>query len=699
MFGVNPAQLKKLQEANAKKTTQKSSTPSSKKKSSKVVTTKGTTVDASTVRQRANLISAEGKIEIIPLERPLPLPPTAARLVIPANVQPIQFNTPTLAKGSFSSFLQNAANKSISVSKDCQIQVQKGITKAEVVSEIDLCNLVSYFLTQALPSGSNPEAQFQKLKKDAQKILDQIQETEEQVLHFPIKKSTIPPLSGSNSPGQTSAQPTNFSAANPDYGGGGRYFNPTASIASSTPSVTPSMVGISSSSGSNGTSVGNGLTVDQSMEAIRKVKDLINGLNIPEPIVKILPGGAKLIDSLKRINQNVPTNMNTFPQQDIRKIFETFTELKDILNGIATSENPADLLKVISANNAINKIQDILNPKNLIPTLNTMLVTVESVNKTLTVLNSYISKLASVANSLNTVITVFKTLSKYIRKLPIPNLYTTAGVTSTLSNIAEVIDKKADQAASNVEQISNFLNALTRALGGVIARIAVLIELLTYILSNLQKCDKTKNLPITQKLAEATILLQNNSTQLTTSLPAKKTTNKTIQYKGYNLTIVEEEVTDTGIALNRRYGIITDKRGVLVLKSELTYSNNTDLIYNELKFLIDKNGLNADTSASSTQSESDVINAQLDLPSEAEQNADLAQTQTEINDALSQVQPIKNMKEKQTKRDKRRTKRLKRIIKRLKSQGKTKEQIRNNKFVKNVTIQEFEDAWNELNQN
>jgi hypothetical protein len=674
----------------------------SKKNKSKIVTTKGTTVDESTVKTSLRIRPGLEKAEIIPLPKPLPLAPTSARLVIPANVQPIQFNTPTLAKGNFSSFLQNAANKSISVGKDCQIQVQKGITKAEAVSEVDICNLVSYFLTQALPSGSNQEAQFIKLKKDSQRILDQIQETEEQVLRFPIKKGSVPPLTGSLSPNVNtpSPNPTNFLTVNPNYGGTGMYFAPTASIASNQPSVTAEMVGISSPSGSNGTSAGDGLTVDQSLQAIRKVKDLISGFNIPEPVVKLLPGGKKLIESLKRINQQVPTNMTNFPQEDIVKIYKTFNDLKEVLNGITNAENPADLAKVLSANNAISKIQDILNPKNLIPTLNGILVTVTSVNKTLTILNSYISKLASIANTLNTVITISKSLSKFIRKLPLPNMYTTAGVTSTLSNIAEVIDKKADQAASNVEQTASFLNALRGALAGVIARIQVLIELLTFILSNLEKCDKTKNLPITQKLKDTTLLLQNNSFQLETLLPRQKPAGtKTIPYKGYNLTIVEEEVTDSGILLNRRYGIVTDKRGVLILQSDLTYSTNTDLIYNELKFLVDKNGLNAEINASSTQSESDIVNAQLDLPSDAEQNADLAQTQSEINDALSQVQPIKNMKDNQTKRDKRRIKRLKRVIKRLKSLGLTKEQIKNNRSVKKYSSQEFEDAWNELNQN
>jgi hypothetical protein len=174
-------------------------------------------------------------------------------------------------------------------------------------------------------------------------------------------------------------------------------------------------------------------------------------------------------------------------------------------------------------------------------------------------------------------------------------------------------------------------------------------------------------------------------------------------YKGYNLSIVEEEVTDSGISLTRRYGIVTDKRGVLVLQSELTYANNTDLIFNELKFLVDKNGLNADVNAPAAVSEADMVAKDLDLPTEAEQNAELAQTQAEINDALNQIQPIKNMKDKQEKRDSRRIKRLKRIIKRLKDKGLTKDEIKKRAqtkgasgFAKRYTNKEFEEAWNDL---
>jgi hypothetical protein len=676
------------------------------KKKNKTVTTSGLTLPEVTVSAaiRPKKINAES---IVTLPRPsaqqlntplTPLPTTLPRINI--AVKSPRFPA-TIADGPYSRFLQQAALKSTLKSKDLQIQVQKGITKSEAVAEVDFCNLISYFLMQSLPSGSNIETQFKKVKKDAQDILDQIQETEEQVLHFPIKKGSIaspagiPGTSGSSNTTNTntlnSPQPTNLAASNSNYGGGGQFYSP-----SSTPA------GVASTSGNNGTSAGKGITVDSSLQSIRKVKEIIEKFNIPEPVLKILPGGAALVESLKRINQNVPTNMSNFPQEDIRRLYQTFADTKELLNGIANAENPADLLKVIGAKSAIQKLDDILNPKQLIPILTGILTTVQSINIVISQLNDYIGKLAKIANLLTTVANAFVIIAKFIRKMPLPNMWTTAGVTSTLSNIGEKMDYYARIALFNLKATTEFLNSLSFALDGLVRRIAILIETLQYVLNKLQKCDKTKNLPITKKLQEEIITLQNSTLKLINSLP-KKPTNKSVTYKGYNLSIVEEEVTDSGINLTRRYGIVTDKRGVLVLQSELTYANNTDIIYNELKYMIDRDGLNADVNAPAATSEADALAKSLDIPTEAEQNVELATTQAEINDALSQVQPIKNMKDKQDKRDSRRITRLKRIIKRLKDKGFTKDEIKARAqtkgasgFAKRYTNKEFEDAWNDL---
>ena len=215
-------------------------------------------------------------------------------------------------------FLQISTTKAIAVSKDIRKNLVKATDKVEVVNEIDLCNLISYFLSQAIPSGSNVDKQFQKLKEEAAEVLQQIKDSEDQIINKPILRSSIPTSQQTFATNVNSgtASPTNTAAQNPNYGAGASGFG-TAPQGANTQTAT---------GGNNGTSAnaqpGNPITVDSTLESIRKVKALVEGLNIPEPVLKIIPGGKKILDSLKRINEQIPTNMSNFPNQDIQKIFK-----------------------------------------------------------------------------------------------------------------------------------------------------------------------------------------------------------------------------------------------------------------------------------------------------------------------------------------------------------------------------------------
>jgi len=156
---------------------------------------------------------------------------------------------------------------------------------------------------------------------------------------------------------------------------------------------------------------------------------------------------------------------------------------------------------------------------------------------------------------------------------------------------------------------------------------------------------------------------------------------------------------DEGIVLTRRYGVALDARGVIVTQTDLTFATNLELIYNELRFLIDKDKLGEQTSQA--LSEDELISAELDLPTEAEQLADEAATQAEIDNLIKQIQPEENLRQERSKKDKRKFKRFKRVINRLKKQGLTKEQIRNRVLKKNrfdnFSEQDFEEAYNASN--
>jgi len=592
---------------------------------------------------------------------------------------------------ALSGFLQNAVNKSVSTSKDINKNVQKGILQVETINEIDLCNLISFFLTKAFPTGSDVDKAFQDLKKTATDVLQKIEDSEKSIIDKPFLKGSIQNSAGinvtgsatgsggtNNSYGSTPSQANTISGSNALYGGGSAFTTPPLSSSVSTTS-------------NAGTSAGQGLSLDQSLEKLRAVKAIVQSINIPPFLLKIIPGGQNISDSLKRLSSVIPDNVSNIPNDDIKKIFDTYTQIKQILTGISQAENPADLLKVFAANNAISKLQDILNPAQLLPLINSIVKSVETVSKILNTLVNYISKLASVINTLNIIVKILSKLATTIRNIPLPARWATVGIILKLQKLADTLEKKTALAQSNLDQTSQYLNQFSKSLTSVQRRINYLLELLRVLLDKLTKCEKTKNLPITNKLKEVIISLDKINVLLNTLLPAKPKKNQ-ITYKGFTIEIVEEEVTDQGITLTRRYGVALDKRGVVVLQSDLTFANNTDLIFNEVRFLIDKNKVGINTPEANAEDAQ--ISAELDLPTEQEQLVDEAAMQADIDKLVNEIQPEKNLVEK-SKKDKRRIKRLKRIIKGYKRQGLNKQEIKNKVLRrKRFTEQEFEDAFN-----
>jgi hypothetical protein len=210
------------------------------------------------------------------------------------------------------------------------------------------------------------EKAFQDLKKVAADTLQKIEDAESDLLNKPFKKDSIAPdaipLTGSmtgsgNTPTSYGSAPSttnNVSGSLPAYGGGGTFNNPP----------------VSSSVSNAGTSAGQGLTLDTSLQKLRDVKAIISSINIPPFLLKLIPGGKSISDSIQRLTSQIPDNISNFPNQDLQRIFSTFTEIKSVLSGISQAENPADLVSVFKAQNAISRLQDILNPSQLIPVIN-----------------------------------------------------------------------------------------------------------------------------------------------------------------------------------------------------------------------------------------------------------------------------------------------------------------------------------------
>jgi hypothetical protein len=76
-------------------------------------------------------------------------------------------------------FIQTTGKKTIDTLYKAKKPLNKAQTTLDTINEIDLCNIINYFLNKAIPPGSQLEEQFGKLKAEVKKINDKIDELEE----------------------------------------------------------------------------------------------------------------------------------------------------------------------------------------------------------------------------------------------------------------------------------------------------------------------------------------------------------------------------------------------------------------------------------------------------------------------------------------------------------------------------------------
>ena len=382
----------------------------------------------------------------------------------------LQVNYPYPSAPLFN-FFQKSLVGVVAYSKDIRKQIILANSKVEAANQIDLCNLISYFLTQALPSGSAVEKQFQQVKDKAAEALEKIEEAESKIINTPLKASSIPSGSQVYTTNVNNSQPspTNIAAQNSSYGGGGTFNTPP------TPAPVQSSTGGNSGTSAD-TQAGQPLTVDTTLQAIRTVKATIDSLNIPAPVLKVIPGGGKILDSLKRVNEQIPTNISNFPNQDLQNINKAFNDLKQLLSGISTAQNPLDLLSALQAQNSIARLQDRLNPVQLIPVIKQIIRAIEALSRGINAITQFLTKINYVIRLLNTIIKVIKAIVKFIENLPIPARWMTTGVISKLESSKNDTKDKIKQITQILSNANYFISTIAVSFASLNQALLVLMN-------------------------------------------------------------------------------------------------------------------------------------------------------------------------------------------------------------------------------
>jgi hypothetical protein len=202
----------------------------------------------------------------------------------------------------------------------------------------------------------------------------------------------------------------------------------------------------------------------------------------------------------------------------------------------------------------------------------------------LKVINSFekrITLLKATANRLNTAITAARVLIRLLKATPLP---TTIGTPPGPAGgvIFSVSIGKVVTVGDRLATVNKLLDSLEADRLGVLGVVDSVSSTLTSLKNRLNAID----LAIQECSKESPGL----SGILATAQPKENTGSEGTPdprylYKGYHLEIIEDP--NSPAIAPKRYAIAKDRRGIVVIRGESSFSSSTDILLDEIKFRID----------------------------------------------------------------------------------------------------------------
>ena len=191
----------------------------------------------------------------------------------------------------------------------------------------------------------------------------------------------------------------------------------------------------------------------------------------------------------------------------------------------------------------------------IIATRNALVENIQRVQRRLDKIKEFTEKIRPYPTVVNSIILTLK-------GLPIPNAYTTAGLTVIFGDLLADAKELVKSTGDGICDFDDLIAKTTQELQDLISQLNALDALI-------QACAGTG-------------LLDVPGIQSVTNLES----TQGIEYKGYTIKI-QLDPTSPSIA-PRRFAIALNKSGVVVLKGQPSFSSSTKVLIDEIKFRIDQ---------------------------------------------------------------------------------------------------------------
>ena len=194
-------------------------------------------------------------------------------------------------------------------------------------------------------------------------------------------------------------------------------------------------------------------------------------------------------------------------------------------------------------------------------------------------LGQFLIKLALVFNK------AFKFIQQFFLNSPLPANLQPVGAISRLEAARIRAKDETDGISILLRTINSLLQVVVNFVRYILANTNELLIRLNILLVNLQACEAVKNSDVIAELQEtrdSLITLQTEFAAYITQYDSKVDINNKM-FGGYDIRVVDEELTDRAITNKRRRGIALDTRGQIVAQSDLTFATNTSIIIAEVQ--------------------------------------------------------------------------------------------------------------------
>jgi archaellum component FlaC len=227
-------------------------------------------------------------------------------------------------------------------------------------------------------------------------------------------------------------------------------------------------------------------------------------------------------------------------------------------------------------NKFVNECPNIDELKRIIALRNNLL-------KQITLVEGRVSKFQPIATKLNITVTTLQLAIQIIKQIPIPTaiIPPQAGglgiPISTLNKFSDRINKLNTQ----LDKFGNEATAITSTVNRISPVLTNLKLKLQSIDIAVEGCLANNSSQELQDLVNTVQPLGNTGSENN----AGGAIDPNYEYRGYKLEIIEDP--NSPKIAPRRYAIAKDRRGIVVLRGEPSFSSSTDVLLDEIKFRID----------------------------------------------------------------------------------------------------------------